>query len=169
MPIVLQYHSPDELFPEACLDPKLASQTPQEVFRDFFDNVTQTPDQSHIDLLRAKLTRVPGGEKWTQGKVKQWFRRQRTRQPKLAEYQQRREQMAGELMSQLQDVLPRRPRPYERSPKSFKELTQWLEAPNASSLTFLRDVAAGTYTRIGLIPRDVAPLISHQAGNIPPS
>lgn len=117
--------------------------------------------------------------------MKQWFRRQRTRQPKLAEYQrtfmhflyyiarlvmtgmtERREQMAGELMSQLQDVLPRRPRPYERSPKSFKELTQWLEAPNASSLTFLRDVAAGTYTRIGLIPRDVAPLISHQAGNI---
>ncbi len=79
---------------------------------------------------------------------------------------ERREQMAGELMSQLQDVLPRRPRPYERSPRSFKELTQWLEAPNASSVTFLRDVAAGTYTRIGLIPRDVAPFISHQAGNI---
>ncbi len=38
--IVLQYHSPDELFPEACLDPKLASQTPQQVFRGVHDTAS---------------------------------------------------------------------------------------------------------------------------------
>ncbi|KAI0723772.1 hypothetical protein C8T65DRAFT_627373 [Cerioporus squamosus] len=163
---VLPYYSPDELFPEACLDPKLASRTPQEVVREFFDNVTQTPDQSDFDLLKAKLTRVPGGQQWTQGKLKQWFRRQRNREPRLEKYRQRREHLAGELMSRLQDALPRTPRPYDRSPKTFMELSQWLEDPNASSVAFLRDVAAGTYTRAGLIPRDVAPCISHQAGNL---
>ncbi|RPD68721.1 hypothetical protein L226DRAFT_617362 [Lentinus tigrinus ALCF2SS1-7] len=112
----LNYHAPEDLYPEACLDPTLPSKTPQEVIKDYFNNVTQNPDKDQILFLRARLSRVPGGEQWTNQKLRQYFRRNRKNRERWEERSQRREHVVGE---QPVSQLPRTPHPYERCPKSL--------------------------------------------------